>query len=145
MTLKIGSFIGFALAVLGILFMLKKDYILSKDPVTIMIQVCSVALMIWARLTFGVRSFHATANTTQGELVTTGPYRWLRHPIYASIIYFIWASLISHPFTDAFAAVILISGGLLLRMVLEEKSLILTYKNYPEYSKRTKRVIPFIF
>jgi protein-S-isoprenylcysteine O-methyltransferase Ste14 len=145
MPLKIGSFIAFGIAVLGIFYLIEKNYILSKNPITIIIQLCSIALMIWARITFGLRSFHATANTTKGELVKTGPYRWLRHPIYAAAIYFSWASVISYPFIDTITAVILISGGMFVRMLLEEKSLILTYDNYSEYSKRTKRIIPFIF
>jgi protein-S-isoprenylcysteine O-methyltransferase Ste14 len=110
MKIKIGSFIGFGIAFLGLVFLINRHYILSKNPITIMIQLCSVALMIWARVTFGLRSFHPTANTTRGELVTTGPYRWLRHPIYAAVIYFSWASVISYPFTDTIVAVIFISG-----------------------------------
>jgi protein-S-isoprenylcysteine O-methyltransferase Ste14 len=144
-TLKIGSLIGFGVAVLGLLYLINKNYILSKNPIVIFIQLCSIAFMIWARITFGRRSFHATANTTKGELVTNGPYRWLRHPIYASVIYFSWASVISYPFIDTIAAAILISGGMFVRMILEEKSLKLTYDNYVEYSKHAKRIIPFLF
>jgi protein-S-isoprenylcysteine O-methyltransferase Ste14 len=145
MTFKIGSLIGFGIVVLGLLFLIDKNYILSKNPITIIIQICSIALMIWARITFGLRSFHATANTTKGELVTTGPYRWLRHPIYAAVIYFSSASIIAYPFIDTMVAVILISVGLFIRMILEEKSLLLTYDDYAEYSKRAKRIIPFVF
>jgi protein-S-isoprenylcysteine O-methyltransferase Ste14 len=101
--------------------------------------------MIWARIIFGLRSFHVTANTTKGELVTTGPYRWLRHPIYAAIMYFAFAAIISYPFIDAIAAFMLISAGLLFRIVLEEKELLKTYDNYAEYSKHAKRIIPFIY
>ena len=101
--------------------------------------------MIWARITFGLRSFHATANTTKGKLVTNGPYRWLRHPIYASLIYFFGASVISYPFIETIAAVILISGGLITRMLLEEKFLLEAYEEYAEYSTCTRRIIPFIF
>jgi protein-S-isoprenylcysteine O-methyltransferase Ste14 len=145
MTIKTGSLIGFVIAVLGLLFLIERDYILSENPITISIQLCSIALMIWARITFGRRSFHATANTTKGELVTTGPYRWLRHPIYAAVIYFSFASIIAYPFMDTIVAVILIIVGLFIRMILEEKSLLLTYDNYAEYSKRVKRIIPFVF
>jgi protein-S-isoprenylcysteine O-methyltransferase Ste14 len=145
MTLKIISLIGLGLAVLGLLFLIDKNYILSKNPITIIIQLCSIAFMIWARITFGLRSFHATANTTKGKLVTTGPYRWLRHPIYAAIIYFSLASIIAYPFIETIAGVVLIGVGLLLRMILEEKSLLSTYDDYAEYSKHTKRIIPFIF
>jgi protein-S-isoprenylcysteine O-methyltransferase Ste14 len=145
MRIKIVSLLGLVIAVLGLVYLIRKDHILSENPVSIIIQIASIALMIWARFTFGLRSFHATANTTKGKLVTTGPYHFLRHPIYASIIYFTWASVISYPFLDTVAAVILISGGLFVRMILEEKSLKLTYDNYAEYSKHAKRIIPYLF
>jgi len=143
--LKTDSLIGLGIAVLGLFYLIAKNFILTKNPIVIIVQLCSIVFMIWARITFGIRSFHATADTTKGELVTNGPYRWLRHPIYASVIYFSWASVISYPFIDTIFAVILISGGLFVRMILEEKSLKLTYDNYVEYSKHTKRIVPFIF
>jgi protein-S-isoprenylcysteine O-methyltransferase Ste14 len=90
--IKIGSVLGYLMAVSGILFLLKNNYLFSKNPVSVTIQFCCIGLMIWARLTFGLRSFHLTASTTKGKLVTHGPYRLLHHPIYASIIYFSWAS-----------------------------------------------------
>jgi protein-S-isoprenylcysteine O-methyltransferase Ste14 len=145
MALKIGSLVAFGFAVLGIIFLWEKNYIFSKNPITIIIQLCSAGLMIWARITFGLRSFHATANTTKGDLVTNGPYRWLRHPIYASLIYFFWASVISYPFIETIAAVILITAGLFVRMLLEEKFLLAEYDGYVAYCKRTKRIIPFLF
>ena len=145
MKLKIFSLIGLGIAVLGLFYLIKMEYIITKNPISIIIQVASIVIMIWARFTFGFRSFHATANTTKGELVTTGPYRWLRHPIYASIIYFSCASIRSYPFIDTIAAVILIISGLFVRMILEEKSLRLTYDNYVEYSKHAKRIIPFLY
>lgn len=145
MNLKIGSLIAFGIVIIGLIILLKQNLILSTNPITITIQLCSIAFMIWARITFGFRSFHASANTTNGKLVTTGPYRWLRHPIYAAVIYFSWASVISYPFMITIGAVILISGGLYIRMILEEKALRLTYDDYPEYARHTKRIIPFIF
>jgi protein-S-isoprenylcysteine O-methyltransferase Ste14 len=67
--------------------------IFGTGPITITIQVIAALLMVWARLTFGIRSFHGTANPTAGGLVTTGPYRYIRHPIYAAILYFFWAGI----------------------------------------------------
>ena len=145
MLIKIASLIALGVAFIGALFLLYKNYIFSKNPITIIIQLCSVVLMIWARITFGFRSFHAAANTTKGKLVTQGPYRWLRHPIYASLIYFFGACIVSFPLIETITAVILISGGLFVRMLLEEKFLRLTYSEYGEYSERTKRIIPFVF
>ena len=145
MILKTGSLIALGFAFIGALFLLEKNYIFSKNPITISIQLCSAVLMVWARITFGLRSFHAAANTTKGKLVTNGPYRWLRHPIYASLIYFFTACIISYPFIETTAAVILIIGGLFVRMFLEEKFLGVNYNCYAAYSKHTKRIIPFLY
>ena len=101
--------------------------------------------MIWARLTFGLRSFHATANTSEGGLVTNGPYRTWRHPIYASIIYFVWAGQIEDPRLTAIAAAAVATAALVVRMVLEEQFLRETYPEYAEYATRAKRLIPFVY
>ena len=145
MNLRTVSLIGYGIAVIAEVFVWEKNYILSNNPIVIIIQLCSIGLMIWARITFGRRSFHAGANSTEGELVTNGPYRWLRHPIYASIIYFFWACVISYPFIETITAAIFISGGLFLRMIIEERFLLVANKEYASYSKRTKRIIPFLF
>ena len=143
--LKIGSIIALGIALVGVLYLFKEKYIFSTNPITILIQIVSIFIMVWARYTFGFRSFHAAANSTKGKLITTGPYHFLRHPIYASLIYFFWASVISYPFIETIVAVICISAGLFIRMILEEKFLVVAYDDYAAYSKRTKRIIPYLF
>jgi len=145
MNLRIVSLIAYGIAVIAEVFVWEKNYILSNNPLAIIIQLSSIGLMIWARITFGRRSFHAEANSTEGDLVTSGPYRWLRHPIYDSIIYFFWACVIPYPFIETITAAIFVSGGLFVRMILEERFLLVAYKEYAAYSKRTKRIIPFLF
>ena len=142
---KIGSLLGFGIAAIGLFFLIFNNYFFSKNPVIIIIQLFSFCLMIWARITFKSRSFHLTANPTEGGLVTNGPYRWLRHPIYAAVIYFSWACLIAFPKIEVLVAVLFITIGLFTRMILEEKALNKAYPEYTEYSKRAKRLIPFIF
>ena len=143
--LKISSLIAFGFAVGGILILVFKKNILSVNTIGIIIQVCMVVLMIWARITFGIRSFQATANTTAGKLVTSGPYHYLRHPIYAAIIYFVWAGVLSQPDYLNIAAAFCVSTGLIIRMVIEEFFLLKTYDEYKAYSGKTVRLIPFLF
>ncbi len=146
MNLKIASLAGLGIALFGIFYLFDKNLIFSRNIITISIQILAAGLMIWARLTFGIRSFHATANTTKGGLVTNGPYRWFRHPIYAALIYFFWSCVIAFPFKETIFGVSLITAGLLIRIFLEEKFLIDNYKEqYLDYSKHTKRIIPYIF
>ena len=65
------------LALIGTVAVLFVRHALFADhPVGIAVQVAAVLLMLWARVTFGLRSFHAAANPTEGGIVTSGPYRW---------------------------------------------------------------------
>lgn len=145
MNSKTGSLLALLVAVLGIFFLITRGYVFSKNVIALPIQAFAALLMLWARITFGLRSFHAAATTTEGKLVVNGPYRLLRHPIYASLIYFFWASVIAYPYIETLAAVIVITAGLFIRMLLEEKHLLSAYPEYAAYAKRTKRIIPFLF
>ena len=142
---KIFSLITFGMAVMGLMYLIFTKHLLSTNIIGVIVQVLAAGLMIWARITFGTRSFHAMANTTEGGLVTNGPYRLLRHPIYAAIIYFTWVSVFSYPFLDVVAAVVIISASLILRGLLEEKFLKVAYEDYKTYSKHAYRLIPFVF
>lgn len=144
MLAKITSLVALIVAIAGLYTLIKYQLLFSWNPFTIAIQVLAVGLMIWSRVTFGWRSFHGTANTTGGALVTHGPYKYWRHPIYASIIYFIWASVIAYPYFLTVAVAITVSIALISRAILEEQFLYKAYPEYEAYAKKTKRVIPFV-
>ena len=118
--------------------------IFGAGPITITIQVIAALLMVWARLTFGIRSFHGTANPTAGGLVTTGPYRYIRHPIYAAILYFFWAGIAAHPSLVTVAVGLLATALTAVRIVAEENLLVTMYPEYGAYAQVTKRVVPFV-
>jgi len=139
------SVVAFLCAVAGLaVLLLLPRHLVATSPILIGIQVAAVMLMLWARMTFGRRSFHAAASTSEGELVTTGPYRFLRHPIYAAIIYFVWAGQVQSPIALSLGAAAVVTAGLVARMLLEERFLRAAYPDYEEYARRTKRVIPFV-
>jgi protein-S-isoprenylcysteine O-methyltransferase Ste14 len=101
--------------------------------------------MIWARLTFGRRSFHASAGPTEGGLVTTGPYRYWRHPIYAAILVFLWAGVASHFSLLNVCIALIASLGTGVRIAAEERLVRERYPEYAAYAARTKRLLPFVF
>ncbi len=131
--------------VAGILSLLANSGVLSPNPVVILAQFAAIVLMIWARQTFGRRSFHLTANPTEGGFVTSGPYRYIRHPIYTSVILFAWAGIAAHwSILNAFFGVLLISGAL-IRILCEEHLVRIRYPEYDAYASTTKRMIPYLF
>jgi protein-S-isoprenylcysteine O-methyltransferase Ste14 len=92
-TASIFAYIGMVGALVALLTM---KLLFAVNPVVIGFQVAAVVLLVWARATFGWRSFHAAANPTRGGLVTNGPYRYIRHPIYTAVCLFGWAGIAAH-------------------------------------------------
>ena len=137
------SIAGYLIAVAALLWLAAIEHLFAATPLPIFLQLASVLLMLWARMTFGLRSFQPLARTTEGALVTTGPYRYWRHPIYASIVYFVWFGQVDAPSVLAICLAVVVTLGLLLRMLLEEAFLTATYPEYPQYMRRTKRFVPF--
>jgi len=144
MNLKRASLIGLVFAIVSFVTLVLQNSFIATGITGITVQILAAALMVWARLTFGRRSFHAAASPTEGGLVTSGPYRYLRHPIYAALLYFPWAGVVSHPSMMSFSLAFLASAGLAVRMFAEEHMVTERYPDYKAYAERTKRVIPFI-
>ena len=145
MSLRLTSVLAFALMVAAILWMYFQRVLLARSITGMAVQAGAVALMIWARITFGRRSFHAAANPTSGGLVTSGPYAYVRHPIYAAAAYFVWAGAIEHHTPAAVAGAALLTVGALGRMLAEEHLLTSMYPAYAGYRQRTRRIVPFVF
>lgn len=128
---------------MGLLYI--RGSLLSASWIVIAVQALAVALMIWARITFGFRSFHATAEPTEGRLVTEGPYRFVRNPIYAAVLMFAWAGIFAHPSWESFLLGMAIAVGTGLRLFSEEAMLRERYPEYAAYANKTRRIIPYIF
>jgi len=145
MSPKLLSLFAFVALVAALVYLLMTRQLLGHDPITIGLQVAAFLLMVWARVTFGSRSFHAGANPTEGSLVTTGPYRFVRHPIYAAIWLFAWTGVAANLSWPSAAAGVVIAGALLARMLSEERLVTRQYPEYTAYARRTKRVLPGVF
>lgn len=141
-TISLFALLLMALALTGLAI---RGAIFSSHPVAIILEITAAMLMIWARVTFGARSFHAAANPTSGDLITTGPYRFIRHPIYTAMCLFAWSGILTHwTLIDAALGSLLLLGAV-TRILSEERLLVKRYPAYQEYANSTKRMLPFIF
>lgn len=143
--LKVISMLGLVVMIGALIGLYEIGVLFTSQPIVIALQVSAVALMVWARVTFGRRSFHAAANPTAGGLVTTGPYRIIRHPIYTAACLFGWGSIVVHWSLVSVALGILLLLGALMRMICEEQLVKQKYPEYVEYAKVTKRMVPYLF
>jgi protein-S-isoprenylcysteine O-methyltransferase Ste14 len=104
-----------------------------------------IAFAIWARMHLG-RNWSGTPSIKEEhELVTSGPYRFVRHPIYTGMILALFGSALV---TGAlwFIVFLFLTANFLYRIPVEERYMMQLFPNqYPEYRKRTKALIPFIW
>ena len=82
------SIVGYFGMIGGLLGLLVMRNLFSSSPLLISLQVIALLLFLWARVAFGRRSYHVVADPTDGGLMTGGPYRYIRHPIYAAMCLF---------------------------------------------------------
>ncbi|MEO8561603.1 MAG: isoprenylcysteine carboxylmethyltransferase family protein [bacterium] len=144
---KARSIVATVLLALCLAALVSRHELLARHPAGLALQIAAVLLMIWARWTFGRRSFHAAADPTQGGLVTVGPYRYWRHPIYAAVLILLWAGVLSQravPTGVALLLALMATVFCFVRIQAEELLLRRTFPAYDAYAARTKRIIPFV-
>ena len=80
------------------------------------------------------------------RLVETGIYKYIRHPLYASLIFLTWGIFLKQMTLTLLLISLLSTLFLVLTARADEKECIEYFGNsYKEYMKRTTRFIPFIF
>lgn len=116
----------------------------SRSPFVIAAQLAAVGLAVWARRSFKAGQFRAVADPAAGGLIDSGPFRFIRHPMYAAALLLVWAAILGHwSVTNAligFVLTLLIG----MRMPIEERLVQARYPEYADYARRTKRVIPLL-
>lgn len=81
------------------------------------------------------------------NLVTAGPYRFVRNPIYTGMLGMqVATGLAMEHWTALMVAVVLFAGGLIIRVRSEEKLLRAAFGNkFEDYAQRVPTVLPGIF
>lgn len=116
----------------------------SSSPLVIAAQVFAVSLSVWARRSFPTRAFRVAATPAADAVIQRGPYRLIRHPMYAAALLFAWAGILSHLSALTLAVGIILTGVVTMRIVLEERLLRECYPEYSTYVRSTKAVVPYV-
>jgi len=80
----------------------------------------------------------------QHQLVIGGIYRWIRHPMYTSVLLLCFAFASSNDHKIAQFVMLTLLINLILKSNLEEKLLTQRFDSYQNYKNKTGRFLPFI-
>jgi protein-S-isoprenylcysteine O-methyltransferase Ste14 len=152
---RMGQFVGLRLATLVIVYLVIRFGVLRghraivSNPVLqgvgMALFLIGLGLAVWARVHLGRNWGTPMSEKVDAELVTSGPYRYVRNPIYSGIILatigtavaISWYWLIAVALTTAY----FIYSATVEEQIMER----LFPSTYPEYRRSTKMLIPFIF
>jgi len=80
------------------------------------------------------------------KLVTVGAYRFIRHPIYGSLLLLSWGVFFKHSSWMSFSLAVIATFFLTMTAKIEETENIRYFgATYQSYMKQTKMFIPFLF
>jgi protein-S-isoprenylcysteine O-methyltransferase Ste14 len=103
-----------------------------------------IALAIWARVHLGRNWGMPSTQKADPELVTSGPYRFVRHPIYSGILTGVLGTALA---TNLIGLTIVgvLGAYFYYSASVEERNLTATFPTaYPAYRTSTKMLIPFV-
>jgi protein-S-isoprenylcysteine O-methyltransferase Ste14 len=105
--------------------------------------VMGLAFAIWARVTLGANWGMPRTVHENPELVTWGPYRYVRHPIYTAMATMFIGTALVAPFAAIPGAFVIAYSVLSARR--EEQDMAQRFPDaYAEYRQRSKFFVPFL-
>jgi protein-S-isoprenylcysteine O-methyltransferase Ste14 len=109
------------------------------------VLVAGLGFSIWARRVLG-RNWSGIVTVKQDhELVRSGPYRWVRHPIYTGLLIGFAGSAIARGEWRGILAVLIVFAALWRKLRLEEKWMQETFGDaYERYRREVRALIPFV-
>ena len=104
-----------------------------------------IVIAIWAAILLGPNLTPLPKPKPSGQLIQTGLYKLVRHPIYFGVILvsFGWAGIEQTIYTLVLAFIVLIFFDLKSRQ--EERWLTQKFSEYDVYKQNTKKLIPYIY
>ena len=118
--------------------------ILALNVLGLVLAATGVALAIWARLYLGRNWGDPLSVKQDAELVTLGPYAYIRNPIYTGVL----IGMLGSALVNWWAAIPLIwSAAYFVYASRSEEQLMLKEfpETYPAYKAQTWRLIPYIY
>ncbi len=118
---------------------------ITAGSIGVILCACGIGFAIWARIHLGRNWGMPMTEKENRELVTSGPYKYVRHPIYTGMFFALIGSGLATT-VGWFVVLIVYLYYFLYSAKNEERMLLKEFPHeYAEYMKHTKMIIPFIY
>jgi protein-S-isoprenylcysteine O-methyltransferase Ste14 len=111
--------------------------------IAVILMLCGFSFAMWARRHIG-RFWSARVTLKEGhQLIESGPYSLVRHPIYTGLLLSMAATVMTIGSVQSLCGYALLVGALIFKLSAEERLLAANFgQEYKQYQKRVKALIP---
>lgn len=116
-----------------------------SSPLVLGLLAASAGVGLWALSANRPGNFNIRPTPRAGgELITEGPYRWIRHPMYTAVLLagLAAAAGCGTPLDGGLWAALLVV--LLVKSRMEERALQVRFPAYQSYKAHTRRFVPWL-
>lgn len=147
MEISLKSFVFTILQGLALILLIFTGPWEKRNTFLFFLQIFGLILWVWSFAFMLFKKSYGLFSEVnrKSQLITRGPFRFIRHPLYSGILIFCLALLLNYfNFLRIFLFLLLLVSTI-LKLDQEEKILVKHFKDYPDYQKKTKRLIPFVY
>ena len=116
---------------------------LSIEILGVVITLAGIGFAVWARVFIGGNWSSSVTVKVGHQLIRTGPYRWVRHPIYSGILLAMLGTALERRELRGLLAVVLLYAGFKIKSRIEERAMTRVFgAQYDEYRRTTGAIFP---
>ena len=137
-------FVGIQFAAL--IFIAATGPILANRISCMILEILGLSIGAWAILSIRIRQVRVSPEIApRASLVTAGPYRFIRHPMYLAVLLATLALLLDLFSWPRGIAWLILLGDIVAKLNYEEHLLAARFPEYADYRKKTRRLLPLVY
>ncbi len=126
-------------------FVFSGSFLLIDSPL-IIIQFIGFIIFGWSMITMNPSQWTIFPEPKKlGNLIISGPYKWIRHPMYSGLLLISFSIILHRQTIIDFAVLAAFVVNLIFKLAYEEVLLSERFSEYKQYKKSTSRIFPWIY